>query len=127
MDISKMTTSLYYRLGGYDAIAMFATKLIGRAREDDVLGRFWENRGADRNARELQILIDYLVNQTGGQMYYTGRDMALAHQGMGITETDWARLMELVVSVAGSLGVGETEGAEVMAFMESYKSDIVTA
>jgi hypothetical protein len=46
---------------------------------------------------------------------------------MGITETDWARLMELVVSVAGSLGVGETEGAEVMAFMESYKSDIVTA
>jgi hemoglobin len=122
-----MTTSLYYRLGGYDAIAMFATKLIGLAREDDVLGRFWENRGADRNARELQILIDYLVNQTGGQMYYTGRDMALAHQGMGITETDWARLMELVVSVAGSLGVGETEGAEVMAFMESYKSDIVTA
>ncbi len=122
-----MTTSLYSRLGGYDAIAMFATKLIGQAQQDDILGRFWENRGADRNARDLQMLIDYLVNQTGGQMYYTGREMALAHQGMGITETDWARFIEIVVSVAGALGVGETEGGEVMAFLESLKADIVTA
>jgi len=122
-----MTTSLYSRLGGYDAIAMFATKLIGQAQQDDILGRFWENRGANRDARDLQMLIDYLVNQTGGQMYYTGRDMALAHQGMGITETDWTRFIEIVVSVAGELGVGETEGGEVMAFLESLKADIVTA
>ena len=122
-----MTGSLYSRLGGYDAIAIFATKLIGQAQQDDILGRFWENRGADRNARDLQVLIDYLVKQTGGQMYYTGRDMALAHQGMGITETDWSRFIEIVVSVAGDLGVGETEGGEVMAFLDSLKADIVTA
>lgn len=122
-----MTASLYSRLGGYDAIAMFATILIGQAQQDETLGRFWENRGADRNARDLQILIDYLVNQTGGQMYYTGRDMALAHQGMGITETDWVRFIEIVISVAGELGVGETEGGEVLAFLESLKGDIVTA
>ena len=52
--------------------------------------------------------------------------MALAHQGMGITETDWARFIEIVVSVAGALGVGETEGGEVMAFLESLKADIVS-
>ncbi len=122
-----MTTTLYSRLGGYDAIAVFATKLIGQAQQDDILGRFWENRGADRNARDLQVLIDYLVNQTGGQMYYTGRDMALAHQGMGITQTDWSRFIEIVVSVAGALGVGATEAGEVMAFLDSLKADIVTA
>lgn len=122
-----MTTSLYARLGGYDAIAMFATQLIGQAQQDDILGRFWENRSSDRNARDLQILIDYLVKQTGGQMYYTGRDMALAHQGMGITETDWARFIEIVISVAGALGVGETEGGEVMSFLDGLKADIVTA
>jgi hemoglobin len=122
-----MTDSLYHRLGSYDGIAVFATNLIGQAQQDDVLGRFWKNRGADRNARDLQVLIDYLVNQTGGQMYYKGRDMALAHQGMGITEADWARFIGIVVRVAGTLGVGETEGGEVMAFLESLKSDIVTA
>jgi len=122
-----MTSSLYTRLGGYDGIAMFATKLIGQAQQDDTLGRFWENRGSDRNERDLQILINYLVNQTGGQMYYTGRDMALAHQGMGINEADWARFIAIVIGVAGELGVGEAEGGEVMAFLDSLKADIVTA
>jgi hemoglobin len=60
-------------------------------------------------------------------MHYTGRDMPLAHHGMGITEIDWARFIELVVSVANELGVGETEGGEVMAFLNSLKSDIITA
>ena len=122
-----MTNSLYTRLGGYDGIAMFATSLIGQAQKDEVLARFWTDRGEDRNARDLQILIDYLVNQTGGQMYYTGRDMALAHKGMGITDADWDRFIDIVISVAGELGVGATEGGEVMALLNSLKDQIVTA
>ena len=105
---------------------MFVTTLVGQAQKDELLGRFWSNRGEDRNARERQLLIDYLVKETGGQMYYTGRDMALSHQGMGITEADWARFIEIVTSVAGELGVGPTEGGEVMAFLDSIKADIVT-
>lgn len=122
-----MTDSLYSRLGGYDGIAMFATMLVGQAQKDELLGRFWANRGEDRLARELQILIDYLVRETGGQMYYTGRDMALAHQGMGITEADWDRFTEIAISVAGELGVGPTEVGEVMDFLNSLKADIVAA
>ena len=68
-----------------------------------------------------------LVKETGGKMYYTGRDMALSHQGMGINEADWERFIEIVTSVAGELGVGATEGGEVMAFLDSLKADIVTA
>jgi hemoglobin len=122
-----MADSLYSRLGGYDGIAMFATTLVDQAQEDELLGRYWANRGADRIASERQLLIDYLVKETGGQMYYTGRDMALSHQGMGITEADWTRFIEIVTNGAGELGVGPTEGGEVMAFLESLKADIVTA
>lgn len=121
-----MTDSLYSRLGGYDGIAMFATTLVGQARKDKLLGRFWANRGEDRIARECQLLIDYLVRDTGGQMYYTGRDMELAHQGMGINEADWVRFIEIVTNVAGELGVGQTEGGEVMAYLDGLKADIVT-
>ncbi len=121
-----MTVSLYDRLGGYDAIAMFATKLVGQAQADDRLGRFWANRGDDRIARELQLLIDYLVRETGGQMYYTGRDMVQSHNGMGITTDDWDRFIEIVIAVADELGVGPAEGGEVMAFLDGLKSDIVT-
>ena len=122
-----MTDSLYSRLGSYDGIAMFATTLVGQARKDETLARFWANRGEDRIARELQLLIDYLVKETGGQMYYSGRDMALVHEGMGINEADWTRFIEIVTSVAGELGVGPTEGGEVMDFLNSLKADIVTA
>ena len=122
-----MTVSLYDRLGGYDALVIFATKLVGQAQADSLLSRFWANRAQDTIARELQLLIDYLVRETGGQMYYAGRDMALAHAGMGITETDWERFIEIVISVARELGVGEAEGGEVMDFLNSLKSDIVTA
>lgn len=122
-----MTDSLYSRLGGYDGIATFSTTLVGQARGDELLGRFWSDRGEDNIARELQLLIDYLVKETGGQMYYTGRDMALAHKGMGITEADWTRFIEIVTSVAGDLGVGPTEGGEVLAFLNSLKGDIVIA
>ncbi|MDX1291488.1 MAG: group 1 truncated hemoglobin [Hyphomonas sp.] len=122
-----MTVTLYDRLGGYDALAIFATKLIDQARSDSLLGRFWAHRGEDRMARDLQMLIDYLVRETGGQMYYTGRDMVLAHAGMGITDADWARFLEIVLSVAGELGVGPSEGEEVMAFLQGFRHEIVTA
>ena len=121
-----MTDTLYTRLGGYDGIAMFSNTVVGTARKDELLSRFWANRGEDRNARELQLLIDYLVKATGGQMYYKGRDMALSHQGMGITTADWNRFIEIVVEVAGSMGVGPIEGGEVMEFLGSLKADIVT-
>ena len=64
--------------------------------------------------------MDYLVRDTGGEM-------ALAHKGMGITEADWARFIELVTSVAGELGVGPTEGDEVMAYLEGLEAEIVAA
>lgn len=49
-------------------------------------------------------------------MYYKGCDMALAHEGMGITETDWKRFMGIVIIVTGDPGVGQAEGSEVMTF-----------
>jgi hemoglobin len=104
---------------------MFATTLVSQAQKDEVLERFWANRGEDGIARERQLLIDYLVKETGGQTYYTGRDMALTHDGMGITESDWTRFIEIVTSVAGELGVGPTEGGEVLAFLDTLKADII--
>jgi hemoglobin len=120
-----MSDSLYTRLGGYDAVATFATKLVGQAQKDDLLARFWENRAQDRLDSELQLLINYLVQQSGGQMYYAGREMLITHKGMGITEADWARFLEITGSVAGELGVGPTEGGEVMALLDSLKADIL--
>jgi hemoglobin len=120
-----MSDSLYTRLGGYDAIATFAATLVGRAQNDDLLARFWKDRAQDGLDSELQLLINYLVHKTGGQMYYAGREMAPSHKGMGITEADWGRFLEITGNVAVDLGVGSAEGGEVMAFLDTLKADIL--
>src|SRR6266404_9596655 len=83
------TKSLYERLGGYDAIAAVSNDLVDRLQQDPQLGRFWQHRSEDGLKRERQLLVDFLCANTGGPMYYTGRDMKLSHKGMRISEADW--------------------------------------
>jgi len=80
--MSKSQT-LYARLGGYDAIAAVSDDLLTRLKADPQLGRFWAHRGEDGVRREKQLLIDFLCASAGGPLYYTGRDMATSHKGMG--------------------------------------------
>ena len=117
--------SLYDRLGGYDAIVATADNLLPRLMNDGQLGRFWENRGDDGIAREKQLLIDYLCSAAGGSLYYTGRDMKLAHVGMGISDVDWEIFVGHLGDTLDHLGVGNPERGDVLGFIESLKADIV--
>lgn len=119
--------SLYERLGSYDGISAFTNDLLPRLQTDPQLGRFWKNRGDDGIARERQLLIDYLCVNTGGSMYYTGRDMKLTHQGMKISEQDWSIFLEHAGATMKALQVPKQECDDVAAFVTSLKPDIVEA
>lgn len=126
-----MTTSpsppqtLYCRLGGYDGITAVADHLLSRLMADAQLGRFWRHRGTDGIQREKQLLIDFLCSNAGGPLYYTGRDMSLAHRGMRLTGTDWSAFIGHVRGALAKLEVPSAETAEVLAFIESTKDDII--
>ena len=117
--------TLYSRLGGYDAIAAVADNLVARLRSDAQLGRFWQYRGEDGIRRELQLLVDFLCSCAGGPLYYRGRDMATSHKGMRISESDWMIFLNHVRATLDKFAVPERERNEVMAFVESTKTDIV--
>ena len=122
-DDSSLT--LYTRLGGYDAIATVADALLGRLKADSQLGRFWENRGEDGVRREKQLLIDFLCCSAGGPLFYTGRDMATSHRGMGISASDWDVFIGHLRETLASLSVPEAETADVLGFIDSTRADIV--
>jgi len=126
-DKAMSTTTLYIRLGGYDAIAAVADALMVRIKGDDKLRRFYDHRGADGIAREQQLLIDFLCASTGGPMVYTGRDMKSLHVGMRLDEEDWKRAMVHLTEVLDSFEVPEQEKGEVLSFHENLKSEIVEA
>jgi len=119
--------NLYARLGGYDAIAAVAENLVGRLMADEKLGRFWAHRGQDGLKRELQLLVNFLCNVTGGPMVYTGRDMKTTHAGMRINEQDWHAFMGHVGAALDHFGVAGEDWEAVTIFVESTKADIVEA
>lgn len=119
--------NLYERLGGYDAIAAVAGNLLPRLENDKQLGRFWENRGDDGIAREKQLLVDYLCTSAGGPVLYTGRDMLTSHRGMGITASDWQIFIDHVRATLAEFQVPQQEQADVLAFIDSTRADIVEA
>lgn len=117
--------SLYTRLGGYDAVRAVVDDLAVRLAADPELGRFWANRGADGIAREKQLLVNFIVNRAGGPLYYTGRDMKISHVGMRVSERDWQLLMTHVNATLAKFKVPAAEKADVIAFIESTRADIV--
>ena len=117
--------TLYERLGGYDAIAAVADNLLPRLENDAQLGRFWANRGDDGIAREKQLLIDYLCTSAGGPMLYTGRDMLTSHRGMGITDSDWQIFIGHLKATLAEFQVPQPEQDDVLAFIDSTRTDIV--
>lgn len=120
--------SLYTRLGGYDAIAAVVDDLLPRLRSDALLGRFWTSpRSADTNNRERQLAVDFIAAAAGGPTFYLGRDMKLAHTGMGITKADYAAFMGCLSVTLDTFNVPEAERFDVVAFATSLEEQIVEA
>ncbi len=117
--------TLYERLGGYDAISAVANDLLPRLQGDSQLARFWKHRGNDGVAREKQLLVDFLCSSAGGPMYYTGRNMKTSHMGMRISQGDWSAFLEHLNATLDAFRVPQRERDEVVAFIQSTKSDIV--
>ena len=120
-----MSASLYERLGGYDAIVAVASDLLPRLQSDSQLGRFWAHRGTDGLQREKQLLIDFLCANSGGPLYYTGRDMLTTHVGMKISDSDWTTFLGHAQATLSKFAVPSEEQREVVAFVLSLKDDIV--
>ena len=119
------TNTLYERLGGYNAIAAVANDLLPRLRADPQLGRFWAHRGEDGIMREKQLLIDFLCASAGGPIYYRGRDMALTHRGMHISDSDWNVFLGHAGATLAKFQVPEVEQRDVVTFVQSLRTQCI--
>lgn len=122
---SPSQKSLYERLGGYDALGAFVRDFSSRLFADPKLGRYWSHRGKDGIDRELHLTVDYFAAKFGGPFPYAGRELKLSHAGMRIAEQDWQSLMAHLNATLDQFKVPQKERLEVVAFIESAKSDIV--
>jgi hemoglobin len=117
--------TLYERLGGYDAIAAVVDDFLGRLTSDHQFDRFFAGHSIDSKKHIRQLFIDQLCAATGGPCIYGGRTMKVSHEGLGITEADWAASSKHLVATLNKFKVKKREQDEVIALVSSLKKDIV--
>jgi hemoglobin len=81
----------------------------------------------DTNNRARQLTIDFIAAAAGGPTIYLGRDMKLAHTGMGIIKADYAAFMRCLSVTLDVFKVPAPERSEVVAFTTSLEAEIVQA
>src|SRR3954454_18127300 len=85
--------SLYQRLGGYDVIAAFTDQWLGLALADPPLAVYFKGMSNDTKGKARQLIVDFIAASFGGPTIYTGRNMKVLHEGLGISEADYALLV----------------------------------
>lgn len=117
--------SLYQRLGGYDAIAAATDDLLARLQGDPRLRDYWKGASNDNQRRARQLIVDFMVEASGGPAYYTGRSMKSSHDGMHIDERDWETFMRHAAATLDHFGVPTREKEEVLGFFAGLKTEVV--
>lgn len=116
--LSLEHASLYWRLGGRDAITAAVDETIRISKADPRLaGRL---SGGCRSK-----LIEQLCAATGGPCTYTGRDMKTTHTGMKITEAEFGAVAQNLVSVLDAFKVPEKEKNELVGLIAPMQGVIV--
>jgi hemoglobin len=117
--------SLYTRIGGYDGIAAATDELLRRLQSDPRIRDFWKGASADNRRKARQLIVDFMTEAAGGPAFYVGRDLKKSHEGMQISEADWAVFMEHSEATLDHFGVPAREKGEVLGFFTSLKGEIV--
>ncbi len=117
--------SLYQRMGGYDVISGIVEDFLDQLHKDPMFERFGHGHSENSSKRTKQLIKDQLCSLTDGPCAYIGRDMARAHQGLEITEKEWAASVKKLQASLEKFKVPEKEQKEFMALIEKLRDDIV--
>ena len=124
------TRSLYERLGGAYSIAVVVDDFIDRVMGDSRLNA--NPRVDEAHHRVSPQGFKYYVTEqvcwaAGGPQTYSGRSMADLHRDLLISNAEWDAFMDDFDQTLAKFDVPERERGELVAIIESTKSDIVTS
>jgi len=116
--------SIFERLGQEQGIRAAVDDFYGRVVGDPQLTQYFD--GVDlRKLRGHQTAL--LVQVTGGPAAYSGRDLAAAHDRLGITPEDFDRVVGHLVATLTSFGVAAEDIGSVGEALGAHRDEIVSA
>jgi hemoglobin len=116
--------SIYERLGEQRGIRAAVDDFYERVLADPELASYFD--GIDMTmlrAHQTKLL----VQVTGGPVEYDGRELAVAHDGLGVTPQAFDRVVGHLVDTLTDLDVQERDIAAVGQALAAHRATIVTA
>lgn len=116
--------TIYDAIGGADSVSAAVDKFYVRVLDDPTLAPFFEGVDMDRLKSHQRSFIAAAI---GGPEIYSGRDMAAAHAGLGISDEDFAAVVGHLVDTLTELGVPEETIEEIGGALAPLQSQIVSS
>ena len=120
--MSETPSSLYERLGGEDMIAALIPAFYVRVLADPGLAPFFSHTALDK-LHAMQR--EFFVMATGGPIQYSGRPLAHAHHGRGISRQHFASFTGHLVETLLDMGVTQEEADEVIERINTTSNEIL--
>ncbi len=114
--------SIYERIGGADALRTAVTLFYDRVVADPGLAPYFENIDLARLRGHQQ---SFLISALGGPDYYGGRDLRSAHEGYGIDEAAFARIVGHLADALIEVGVDPGVVADVRRRVDAMRAFVV--
>ena len=116
--------SIYDSIGGAGAVRAAVDDFYARVLADGRLAPFFTETDLNRLKAHQRAFIAAAI---GGPEIYQGRDMASAHAGLGIADSDFDAVVGHLVDTLSGLGVPEETIGQIGSVLAPLRSDIVTA
>jgi len=118
----RAETSLYDDLGGREKISAFTTDLVDRIVKDPRIGHYFAETDTPRLHDRLT---DMFCHLTGEKRRYRGANMKHAHEGFGISDADFDRLVEDLEQAMDDYQVPWGTQTRFLAVLAPLKRDVV--
>ncbi|ACC79736.1 group I truncated hemoglobin [Nostoc punctiforme] len=120
-------SSLYKRLGGYNAIAAVIDDSAKNIFADPLIGKYFIGLSTNSKQRLRELLIAQFCQAAGGPCIYTGRTMKLSHSGIGrgLTNGEFYAFVNDIALALDKNGVKQPEKNQVLGFANSLRDQIV--
>jgi len=114
--------SFYDRLGGAKSVREAVDRLYLLIFNDEQLVPYFQGKDMPLLKSHMAALLSKVL---GGPDGYAGRDLAVAHQGLGITDGHFAKVTEYLVTVLLNMGADTNVVTAVSLTLASVKVQIV--
>lgn len=122
MSVSDVAPSHYERIGGAATIRVAVDRFYQLVLADSELAPYFADIDLAKLRRhQVQLLSTVL----GGPNEYGGRELAVAHAGMGITDAHYTKVGDYLTGVLRDMGAPDDVIDATSSVVESVRSQIV--